>query len=270
MHNGYILLALCLIPISGIAQTPLQSASETLPLSHPFYLPSPKNILSETTLQTRREQYKNTRGYNTIYYKQSVSESIAVGLTDRVALTGTIENVFLKKKQMPESAHSFDKNIDFDIGAACNIMPFSDPIKLQVKASYGQRESWSRDQTGAYKYTSIGVKSGYTQENITSYVSAQTEIPLFQRKDAQDKNKYEFKIGTNGLWNQIISTDIAVRYNYDKEYKSNIWSMDLMMDWLITDQTALGIYGAYTFSGHQKYNAKIKNRLVGLRFKIIF
>lgn len=235
-------------------------------LTHPFYMPGQYKTSSVTSLDFGKEHYKNETGFNQSYYKRTIEEALAFGLTDTVTVIGSVSNVWNKIKDVGIPSEQDDKNIDFTVGAKWNVVS-EGALKAQLLMIYGQREHWA--DHGAYKYTRFGGRVGYETDWFMPYVSAEMEVPLWQSRFGHDRNRYEVKFGGYKTWSDW-SLDGDVRYNGDPEYKQNAWAMDAELSYALIPSWTVGVYGHYVFAGHQKWNGASYGQKIGLRLRTAF
>lgn len=235
-------------------------------LTHPFYMPGQYQVSSVTSLDFGWEHYKNSTRYNQRYHKKTIDESLAFGLTDTIAVTGSVANVWNKIKDAGGSSDKDDKNIDFTVGAKWNAIHES-ALKAQLHIVYGQREHWA--DHGAYKYTRFGGRAGYETKWFMPYASAEMEVPLWQSRLGHDRNRYEARLGAYKTWNNW-SLDADMRYNSDPEYKQNALAADAEVSYALTPSWTVGAYGHYVLAGRQKWDGDSYGKKVGLRLRTVF
>jgi hypothetical protein len=189
-------------------------------------------------------------------------------LTDTVSLDATISNAWSKVAD-GESTEKDDKNIDFEIGSTWNVLTGN--TKVQLSGAYGQEESNSDDNFGAYKYVKIGAKAGYKMGIYTPYIAGEAEIPVAQHKDGDNNMKYEGKVGLYTYCPKMKwSLDTALRVNYDEDFEEKAYSADVEAAYHITNNWAISAYGSYMIEGSSKNNTDIYGKTIGLRLRTSF
>lgn len=241
-----------------------------LAVTNPFYHPRAGHVALTTEAAYHRTHVKNAFGQGVTAYQTTVFETMSLGLTDDVTLTGTFGNVFDRRSFGQAPTYQRDKNLDFQAGLTYTL-PAAAAQQFQADLSYGQRQSFSRFQKGEYKYLNAGLKSGYRMENITSYVAGNMELPVAQNAGAHNEPRYQAVIGSNGLFVQdAISADVALRFNYESEYSVRAWSVDAGLAYLFTPTVALGVKVSYTFKGTGGNNTDWFHKSIGAFFKTAF
>ena len=180
-------------------------------LTNPFYLPGKGQMTSDTKIEYFRE--KDGNGHYDNYF---ASEELAYGLTDNLAIVGTLGNYFDHEGDFNNS-----HNFDYEIGAKYNME--HGRIKAQVAASYytydpksfeghhGTDERWQ-------KYLNGQIKLGYDMGNgLTPYASyaLSSQIDNGDRELGQSAFAGVHKFGGN--W----AVDGGIRYDYNTDGKNN-------------------------------------------------
>jgi len=186
-----------------------------------------------------------------------------------VSLDGTVSNDWSKIKVAGLGTDTDDKNIDFELGSTWNAL--TGKTKLQLSGAYGQRESDSSDNLGAYKYVAGAVKAGYTMGVYTPYVAGRVELPVAQNSNADNHAKYEGKAGLYVYCpRQKWALDNGVRINYDETDESRVVSYDLEASYHLTKNWAISAFGSYALDGQAKYDTEIHDKTIGLRLRTSF
>lgn len=247
-----------------------QNNSQSFAVTNPFYHPATGHISLTTDVNFTRTHYKTANGFSKTVYQKKIFETIHFGITDQLTLSGTIGNIFDRHSFGNVPTFKRDKNIDFESGLKYTF-PESKNHLFQASVGYGQRQSLSHFQKGEYKYIIGEIKSGYHMENITSFFTAKTELPIVQNENAYNEPRYQLEIASNGLFfNKKINTDIALRFNYESENSLKIWSTDMALAYLFTKEIAFGIKGSYTFKATGGNNSDLFNKRIGLFLKTAF
>ncbi len=245
----------------------LATAASALESTNPFFGPTKGSIASTTSYDFSTDTIKND--YVRIKeYDHLLSQTLQYGLTDTVSLDATISNAWSKVAD-GESTEKDDKNIDFEIGSTWNVLTGN--TKVQLSGAYGQEESNSNDNFGAYKYAKIGAKAGYKMGIYTPYIAGETEIPVAQHKDGDNNMKYEGKVGLYTYCPKMKwSLDTAVRVNYDEEVEATAYSADVEAAYHITKNWAVSAYGSYVLDGEGQDNINVYGKKIGLRLRTSF
>ncbi|MBQ8557848.1 MAG: hypothetical protein IJY58_05250 [Alphaproteobacteria bacterium] len=252
--------------VAGILS--IATAASALESTNPFFGPAKNTVASTTTYDFETTTVK-TNGMRAKSYNHYVAETLQYGLTDSVSLDATVSNTFAKTVQPFSHTDRADKNIDFEVGSTWNVL--TGPAKLQVKGAYGQKESNSHDNLGAYKYVLGGVKAGYTMGIYTPYVSGTAELPVAQSERADNHYKYEGKAGVYAYCPRMkTAVDTGVRVNYDETTEARTFAYDLEVSYFITKNWAISAFGSYTFDGKAQESADIYGNKVGLKLRTAF
>lgn len=227
-------------------------------LTNPFYLPGKGQMTSDTKAQ----YFRNDGEYNF-----SASEELAYGLTDNLAIVGTINNYFDRNGEFNNS-----HNFDYEIGAKYNME--HGRIKAQVAASYytydpkswfgndyepedrGQNDRWQ-------KYINGEVKLGADMcDGLMPYASYKFSGQI----DSADRefNQSAF-LGVHkyaGKW----AADGGIRYDFETDGKNaNGVYAEAGADYYPMDKLAVGAYGDYGIGGEGT-----DDYTIGLRAKVLF
>lgn len=242
--------------------------SMAMEISNPFYTPDKGSLSSVTSLSTARSQYKDNE-YKEHVYGTALTEELGFGITDSFALSGSIGNTWQKNKILGEGSGKDNSNIDFTVGGIYNIL-YQGPTKLQVKAHYGQKETKSHENKGAYKYARAGVKAGYDLYYFLPYVSAEIEVPVAQSKEGNDKNTYNTRLGAYRLFCNKLAVDAGVAYNHVEKYEQSDWTVDAEVSYFLTPKVTAGVFASYMIDGKLKHDVDLSDRKIGLRLRAAF
>lgn len=228
-------------------------------LTNPFYLPGKGQMTSDTKAQ----YFRNDGEYNF-----SASEELAYGLTDNMAIVGTINNYFDRNGEYNNS-----HNFDYEIGAKYNME--HGRIKAQVAASYytydpqswfgqsyagdpedGQNDRWQKYINGEIKLGADmcdGLMPYATYKFSGQIDSADRE---FNQSAFVGVHKYA------GKW----AADGGIRYDFETDGKNaNGVFAQAGADYYPMDKLAVGAYGDYGIGGEGT-----DDYTVGLRAKVLF
>lgn len=257
----------------------LATAASALELTNPFYVPSKGTISSTTTYEFATRTAKASEGPLSVRskeYDNTIAEKLSYGLTDTVSLDATVANVFQKGKDSLSIGNwggsvtdRDDKNIDFELGSTWNVL--TGPAKVQVSGAYGQAESNSHDNLGAYKYVTGAVKAGYTMGIYTPYLAGSVELPVAQNDDGDNHAKYEAKAGVYAYCPRIkTAVDTGLRLNYDETYEARVYAYDLEVSYFLTDKVAVSAFGSVDFAGKAEADTDLYGNKLGLRLRAAF
>ena len=224
-------------------------------LTNPFYLPGKGQMTSDTKIQYNRVE---TSVFN--YDNYYASEELAYGLTDNLAIVGTLGNTFDHEKIFNNS-----HNFDYEIGAKYNME--HGRIKAQVAASYFtfDPKSFLGHHTDArwQKYINGEIKLGADMcDGLMPYASYKFSGQI----DSADRefNQSAF-VGVHkyaGKW----AADGGIRYDFETDGKNaNGVFAQAGADYYPMDKLAVGAYGDYGIGGEGT-----DDYTVGLRAKVLF
>ncbi len=267
-------------------------SASALELTNPFYGPAKGGIASTTSYEFATGTVKQD-GTRVKSYNHVVTEALSYGLTDSVSLDASVGNVFTKDtisstvpgvstpsvdERMVRSGAELasigytdrdDKNIDFELGSTWNVL--TGPTKVQVKGAYGQKESNSDYNLGAYKYVKAGVKAGHTYGIYTPYVAGTVELPVFQNDDADNHVKYEGKAAVYAYCPRMkTAIDTGARVRYDETDKALTYTYDLEVSYFVTKNVAVSAFGSYVIDGQADESMDIYGNSVGARLRVAF
>ena len=232
-------------------------------LTNPFYLPGKGQMTSDTKIEYFRE--KDGNGHYDNYF---ASEELAYGLTDNLAIVGTLGNYFDHEGDFNNS-----HNFNYEIGAKYNME--HGRIKAQVAASYytydpqswfgqsdaGDLEDGENDRW--QKYINGEIKLGADMcDGLMPYASYKFSGQI----DSADRefNQSAF-VGVHkyaGKW----AADGGIRYDFETDGKNvNGVFAEAGADYYPMDKLAVGAYGDYGIGGEGT-----DDYTVGLRAKVLF
>ena len=123
---------------------------------------------------------------------------------------------------------------------------------------------------GAYKALHANGKAGYDLGWFLPYVGGQIELPIAQRKDADNDLKYDSYAGLYKDFADIIAIDTTVHYGYNHFSKSTYLTGRADLNFLIGEGIALGGFFDYSFFDHAKNHARTDKHIIGATFKVQF
>ena len=225
-------------------------------LTNPFYLPGKGQMTSDTKIQYFREDMGEGK-----YDNYFASEELAYGLTDNLAIVGTIGNYFDH-----EGEYNNSHNFDYEIGAKYNME--HGRIKAQVAASYYtfDPKSWyGHHDTDArwQKYINGEVKLGADMcDGLMPYASYKFSGQI----DEADRKFYQSAfLGVHkyaGKW----AADGGIRYDFETDGRNeNGVYAEAGADYYPMDKLAVGAFGDYGIGGEGT-----DDYTVGLRAKVLF
>ena len=225
-------------------------------LTNPFYLPGKGQMTSDTKIQYFREDMGEGK-----YDNYFASEELAYGLTDNLAIVGTLGNRFDH-----EGEYNNSHNFDYEIGAKYNME--HGRIKAQVAASYYtfDPKSWEgHHDTDArwQKYINGEVKLGADMcDGLMPYASYKFSGQI----DEADREFYQSAfLGVHkyaGKW----AADGGIRYDFETDGRNeNGVYAEAGADYYPMDKLAVGAFGDYGIGGEGT-----DDYTVGLRAKVLF
>lgn len=256
------------------------SSAMAMELTNPFYVPAKGQIASTTSYNYGRDSMNARDDGIAKGYHHTLKEDLRFGLTDNWSLDGSISNTWAKETYDSQTDKE-DLNIDWEIGTTYNVLSDS-KAKLQVSAAYGQSEldSLGHDRSykigadsandGAYKYVRGQVKGGYDLGIFMPYAAASIEAPVFQSSDGNNQLKYGAEAGAYKLICNKLSLDGNLRYDYDKEYKVNLYTVNAEVGYYFTPKWVGSVYGSYVLDGNTKERTDIHGNIIGLRLRTAF
>lgn len=245
------------------------NTAQAVELSNPFYI-SPKGNLTSTTqfsfqkTHTRKEIYGNNFRTRNKYFEQRME----YGISPKVAIVGTIANTW--KRNRPDTAALTDKtdtNVDWSAGAVYDFYNQNN-AHLQMELVYLQKET--HHFGGAYKALHANAKTGYDLGWFLSYLGGQIELPIAQRKDADNDLKYDAYAGFYKDFADVIAIDTTLHYGYNHFSKSTYLNGHAGLDLLLGERVALGGFFDYSFFDHARNHAHTDAHTIGATFKVQF
>ncbi len=259
------------------------SSAMAMELTNPFYVPAKGQVASTTSYNYGKESLNIRDTGIAKGYFQTLKEDLSFGLTDNWSLDGSISNTWTKETFRSQTDRD-DMNVDWKIGTTYNVLSDS-KAKLQVSAAYGQSDlsSFGPDRSykangagtpfgndGTYKYVQGQVKGGYDLGMLMPYAAANIEAPVFQSSDGNNQLKYGAEAGAYKLICNKLSLDGNLRYDYDKEYKVNLYTVNAEVGYYFTPKWVGSVYGSYVLDGNAKERTDIHGNIIGLRLRTAF
>ena len=190
------------------------------------------------------------------------------GVAPKVSILASFSNRWERKKfDNLGLTDKTDTNIDWSVGALYELYNKND-IKFHLKLRYLQKET--HHLGGAYKGFNINAKTGYLTKYILPYIGGEVELPIAQRKTADNNLKYDIFAGVYKNFSDIISLDGKIHYNYDKLYKSKKLNGKAALTFYLTEKIAISGFFDYTFFDKGKNNADANSHVIGTSFQIEF
>lgn len=234
-------------------------------LTNPFYLPSQGNIASDTTVSYNRTEFDHSKDKDDAW---SAKEEITYGVTDNLAVFGSIENEFDS-----EGEYNNDHNYDYEIGAAYNMS--KDGLLAQIRGSYatynpkdfdGKRYYSYHNENGRWqKYLNADIKLGYDMgEGLIPYMMYGFNGQI----DAADREFDQYAFAGVHKYAGNWAVDGGFRYEFNTDGKnSNALYAQAEVDYYPVDNLALGLFGDYYLSGSGDVD---EDYTTGLRAKVEF
>lgn len=234
-------------------------------LTNPFYLPSQGNFASDTTVSYNRTEFDHSKDKDDAW---SAKEEITYGVTDNLAVFGSIENEFDS-----EGKYNNDHNFDYEIGAAYNMS--KDGLLAQIRGSYatfnpkdfeGKRYYSYHNENGRWqKYLNADIKLGYDMgEGLIPYMMYGFNGQI----DAADREFDQYAFAGVHKYAGNWAVDGGFRYEFNTDGKnSNVLYAQAEVDYYPVDNLALGLFGDYYLSGSGDID---EDYTTGLRAKVEF
>jgi len=241
-------------------------------VTNPFYLAQKGQIGSITSASYDRNITKGSSwnaGWATKSHATVVDEQVQYGLTDSVALIGSVGNTWDHWKETEDGVKGQlqhdDNNINWSAGVAWNIL--SGPTKLQLSGKYAQDRL--QNYRGEYKYAAGEVKAGYQFQRVLPYVSTGVKVPVAQSKH-DNKLTYNAKAGLYQGACEIWALDTGIRMTYDENDEMRLIVAEAEASYYLTKNSTIGLFGTYSLDGKAQEKTKIYDKSVGARLRLFF
>ncbi len=246
------------------------TSSNATEITNPFHI-SPKGKLTSTTQGAYKKIHvrKLINGFSDYRTRDKIfTQQFSYGISPKVAVLGNISNAWERKRfDNFGITDKTDSNADWSVGTLYDFYN-TENAHFQLRMLYLQEET--HHFGGAYKAFNANAKTGYDLEYFLPYVGTEIELPIAQRKDADNNPKYDVYAGLyKNFWN-VVAADLTVHYNYDKMYKSKKLNAVSSIDFFITEQIAVGGFFDYTFFDRGKNNADADAHTIGASIKVQF
>ena len=235
-------------------------------ITNPFFLPESLHVSSVTSADFDVTTYKDNDGWRNRDYTRTVTEQLAFGIVNNLAVIGSLSKNWVKEKYVDFSRK--DKNdLDWTAGLAWNILHCN--TKLQVSAVYGQDDPGVK---GTYKYIDGEVKLGYQFKTFLPYATFKVHAPVAQTKEFRtNKWGYGGKVGVYqgkcGVW----ALDTALALDFDRtDAHARTLSVEAEASYYLTKNVTIGVYGSYLLDGKAKWADDLYDKSVGARLRLYF
>ena len=239
-------------------------------ITNPFYISPKGKITSETNISYQKfHVQKLINGFND-YRNRSrlLQQNFSYGIAPKVAVLGSISNEWKRKKfDSFGLTDKTDTNIRCSVGTLYDLYN-KDNLHFQLKLLYLQEQT--HQFGGAYKAFTANAKTGYDLDYFFPYLGGELELPIAQKKTADNNPKYDIYFGLYKNFNDVITLDTNIHYNYDKMYKSQKINSRTELSIFITPQIAVSGFFDYTVFDKGKNNADANSHIIGGTFKIQF
>ena len=242
-------------------------------ITNPFFLPTQGKFLSDTKVEFSRDkmdagdwEYADKGAY--------ANETLSFGLTDNLALVGSIGNTFDVNE---DDEINNDHNFDYMLGVKYN-HNFG-KVLTQVGAYYwtsdaqsfyGQDYGTWDEENGSRWDKEVGgyVQVGYDMGcGLTPYTSLNLASPVDQ--SSRDLS-YSWFFGAHKMFEKV-SVDGGFRYDFghDTDNEGEEWYVEASANYFVTDNFTVGVYGDYYLGGNDRKDQEY-DYTVGLNAKVLF
>ena len=249
-----------------LSATSIACATE---ITNPFYISPKGKITASTTLAYHKlhtgKLINGLKDYRT--RNRSLEQIFSYGISPKVSIQGSILNTWKRKKFDDFGlTDKTDTNIDWSVGALYDLYNKND-AHFQLKLLYLQK---MHHFAGAYKAFNISAKTGYDLDYFLPYLGTEIELPIAQRKTADNDPKYDVCVGLYKNFKETVAVDVNLHYNYDKMYKSKKLNARSELSFFITPTIAVSGFFDYTFFDKAKNNAETDAHTIGTTINIQF
>ena len=245
------------------------SAANATEITNPFYI-SPKGTLTSTTELSyqKSRQKEEVFGNNFRERNRQFAQRLEYGIAPKVAVVGTIANTWQRNRaDNALLTDKTDENIDYTLGALYDFYNKND-AHLQMELVYLQKET--HHFKGAYKALHANGKAGYDLGWFLPYIGGQIELPIAQRKDADNDLKYDSYAGLYRDFGDIVAVNTTVHYGFNHFSKSTYLTGRADLSFFISDTITLGGFFDHSFFDHAKNHARTNGHTIGATAKFQF
>lgn len=229
-------------------------------ITNPFFTPAKGQFTSDTSIEYAREKMDS----NDVMEDTSVAETLEYGITDEISVNATIANFF-----DTEGDYNNDHNFVYQLGAKYTTQ--YNNIWMQAAVNYltYEPQSWlGRSATNDW-YKELGgeVKVGYELCNgLTPYMSYTISGNIDDSNRELDQSVKAAVYKNFGKY----ALDLGLRYNFNTDGKNtnDLWA-EAKADYYLTDNLALGVFGAYQLDGTDTKDVDY-NYTAGAHVKVLF
>ena len=245
------------------------SMAGAVELGNPFYISAKGDLTSTTELSFHKSHTgKDTLGNDFRVRDKYFNQRLEYGISPKVAVVGNIANTWQRNKDSNTLATGKDyHNVYWSVGALYDFYNAND-AHVQAELRYLQQET--QHFGGAYKAFNANAKAGYDFGYFLPYLGGEVELPIAQRKDADNDKKYGAYAGIYKAFADIVSADMKVHYGYNDFSKSRQLNGRVDLTFFITENMALSGFFDYAFFDRAKYNAQTDGHTIGALFRIKF
>lgn len=248
-------------------------------ITNPFFLPTQGKFLSDTSVEYSRAKMDLGAQLGEVVGKDIyANETLTFGLTDNLAIVGSIGNTFDYDK---DDELNNDHNFDYMLGVKYN-HNFG-KVLTQVGVSY-----WTMDPRSWYGTSGEGdeydtnrwekelggyVQVGYDMGCFTPYTYFSIDSNI--DKSNREQN-YTWFIGAHKMFDKV-ALDAGFRYAFGDEDMGNgqgdaheeAWFVEASADYYVKDNFTLGLYGDYYLGGTGHEDVEY-DYTIGLNAKVLF
>ena len=245
-----------------------------------FYTPAQGKFLSSTTLESRRIKLDDGGAVfgEEIAKALAASEELTYGVTDNLAVFGTVANAFNVEKD-----YNNNRNFAYELGAKYT-MTYG-KVLGQVALAYQTYDprSWYGKEGEGIEYSTNKwnkalegtVKLGYVLDcGLTPYTTFSVNDDVTH--SAKDKT-YSWFLGAHKMLDKV-SLDGGFRYDFDSD-DFEAWYVQAEANYFVKDNVTVGVFGDYYLGGSPMLKAGVArvtrkdveyDYTVGLNAKVAF
>ena len=251
-------------------------------LYHPFYMPKKGGILSDTNViyqKAKKTLMVKPNGKDAKIKNVLLSEGITFGLTNNLAVTGTVADAWYLNTPGTKGHDRFD-NPAFAVGMKYNLFDSKKSrINVQFGADYTQgtlsmnhmmNEVWHWYDHHHVKSISGYVKAGFEiQDGFLPYVTGTAVKPVGKN---ESKSWYVGRAGVYKTLTANLAGDVGINYLYSTTTYAhskhfNASALDASLNYRLSKNSTVGLTGSYMLSNRP---VDYDYYTIGLNYKASF